>query len=236
MEARPLHLPAALQVAHQVLARVRVCNLRKGENGRGLQHEEHSRVTFWNVHVGYALRFIMLPCFFIYRLLPGMRSFFSETSEIINIQKILTRRERGESFDCGLCRSTIAPWPALVGLALRTHSHTDTAHRVTRQGQPHQPFSFALSRDLPRRGADADVLPPPAEIAWLESSRSRSSTSLQLYLAMKSAWKVAIWAMTVSMSPSGGRKVVRKCHVSFFCRKPEPGTTTMPVVSRSARA
>ena len=58
----------------------------------------------------------------------------------------------------------------------------------------------------------------------------------QAYCCMNAAWKALMRAMTVSMSLSGGRNVVRKCHVSFFCPKPEPGTTTIPVASSNASA
>ena len=51
-------------------------------------------------------------------------------------------------------------------------------------------------------------------------------------LARNSPWNFAIRSPTRSIWSSGGRKVVRKCHVPAFWPKPEPGTTTMPVFSR----
>ena len=56
------------------------------------------------------------------------------------------------------------------------------------------------------------------------------------YFAMNPLWNSPIRVITPSISFSGGRKVVRKCHVPCFWPKPEPGTTTIPVASRSARA
>ena len=56
------------------------------------------------------------------------------------------------------------------------------------------------------------------------------------YLAMNALWNLPIRSTTASISSSGGRNVVRKCHVPATWPKPEPGTTTMPVSSRSASA
>ena len=39
-----------------------------------------------------------------------------------------------------------------------------------------------------------------------------------------------------TVAGSGGRNVVRKCHVPSFCPKPEPGTITIPVSSSVASA
>eukprot|EP01139_Manchomonas_bermudensis_P001270 Amastigsp_a1627_136.p3 type:complete len:106 gc:universal Amastigsp_a1627_136:1586-1269(-) len=52
---------------------------------------------------------------------------------------------------------------------------------------------------------------------------------------MKSAWKAAMRSTTDSIFDSGGRNVVRKCHVPSAWPKPEPGTTQTPVFSRSSR-
>jgi len=71
-------------------------------------------------------------------------------------------------------------------------------------------------------------------------TRERAAAALRphdhAYLAMKSLWNVAIRPATASISSSGGKNVVRKCHVSFFWPNPEPGTTTMPVASSRASA
>ena len=52
---------------------------------------------------------------------------------------------------------------------------------------------------------------------------------------VNAAWNSPSFRTTVSISSSGGRMVVRKCQVPGSCPKPEPGTTQMPVSSRSAR-
>ena len=46
---------------------------------------------------------------------------------------------------------------------------------------------------------------------------------------MKAEWKVSTRFMTPESFSSGGRKVVRKCHVPSFCPNPLPGTTTFAV-------
>jgi len=86
---------------------------------------------------------------------------------------------------------------------------------------------------------------PPSECGrhahwrWLSTSNNASKAGpvdLYLYLAKKSLWKAAIRATTASISSSGGKKVVRKCHVPSFWPNPDPGTTTIPVSSSNASA
>ena len=101
-------------------------------------------------------------------------------------------------------------------------------HLRTMRTAIHTSSAVCAHVDLPRASRRGD--------ARRSGKRSPHVPFLYAYLPMKSAWKAVIRSTTSVISDSGGRKVVRKCHVPSFCPKPLPGTTTIPVASSSARA